>query len=106
VNQGYKDITDISLTAKFELVDEPGTFVLAWTTTPWTLPGNVALAINKDVPYVRVQHDGAIYIVAEALVAKVFVDKAHTVAGSVDTSTLIGKVYKPVFDYYNNPENF
>lgn len=102
VNQGYKDITDISLTAKFELVDEPGTFVLAWTTTPWTLPGNVALAINKDVSYVRVSHDGATYIVAEALVAKVFVDKEHTVVGSVDASTLLGKAYKPVFEYYTN----
>ncbi|MBI3632590.1 MAG: class I tRNA ligase family protein [Candidatus Vogelbacteria bacterium] len=54
VNQGYKDITDISLTAKFELVDEPGTFVLAWTTTPWTLPGNVALAVNPEIEYMRV----------------------------------------------------
>jgi isoleucyl-tRNA synthetase len=102
VNQGYKDITDISLTAKFELVDEPRTFVLAWTTTPWTLPGNVALAINKDVSYVRVSHDGATYIVAEALVAKVFADKEHTVTGSVDTATLLGKSYKPVFEYYTN----
>ena len=55
VNQGYKDVTDISVTAKFELVDEPGTFLLAWTTTPWTLPGNVALGVGADIEYVRVQ---------------------------------------------------
>ena len=58
VSQNYKDIKDISVTAKFELVDEPGTFILAWTTTPWTLPGNVALAVNDDykiVPYVKVE---------------------------------------------------
>jgi len=102
VNQGYKDITDISVTAKFELVDEPGTFVLAWTTTPWTLPGNAALAINQDVSYVRVEHEGSKFIVAEALVEKVFADKEHVVLGSVATSELLGKSYKPVFEYYAN----
>jgi len=55
VNQGYRDITDISAYVKFELADEPGTYLLAWTTTPWTLPGNVALAVNPDIPYVRVE---------------------------------------------------
>ncbi|MCX6787438.1 MAG: class I tRNA ligase family protein [Candidatus Kaiserbacteria bacterium] len=44
--QGYEDVKDLTITAKFELVDEPGTFLLAWTTTPWTLPGNVALAVG------------------------------------------------------------
>ncbi|MFA7663137.1 MAG: class I tRNA ligase family protein, partial [Patescibacteria group bacterium] len=53
VAEGYKDIKDLSVIAKFELVDEPGTFVLAWTTTPWTLPGNVALAVSEDVKYVK-----------------------------------------------------
>jgi isoleucyl-tRNA synthetase len=47
----YKDITDISVTVKFELEDKPGTYILAWTTTPWTLPGNVALAVNADLEY-------------------------------------------------------
>ena len=47
VAQGYKDMTDISAVAKFELINEPNTYVLAWTTTPWTLPGNVALAVGK-----------------------------------------------------------
>src|SRR3989344_2672822 len=55
VNQGYKDITDLSVYAKFELVDEPGTFLLAWTTTPWTLPGNAALAVNEKVVYSRLK---------------------------------------------------
>lgn len=53
VGQGYKDVTDQSVTAKFELVDEPGTFVLAWTTTPWTLPGNAALAVGAEIEYVK-----------------------------------------------------
>ena len=55
VNQGYKDVTDITVTAKFELRDEPGTFLLAWTTTPWTLPGNVALAVGADIDYVKLK---------------------------------------------------
>lgn len=100
VNQGYKDITDLTVTAKFELVDEPGTFVLAWTTTPWTLPGNVALAVNKNIPYVRVTHDGATYIVAESRASAVFEGKEHQVLGVVDVASLVGKSYKPVFTYY------
>jgi len=55
VTQGYKDIKDLSVIAKFELIDEPGTFILAWTTTPWTLPGNVALAVGKKMDYVKVK---------------------------------------------------
>jgi isoleucyl-tRNA synthetase len=55
VAQGYKDIKDISVYVKFELADESGTFLLAWTTTPWTLPGNVALAVGKDIEYVKVK---------------------------------------------------
>ncbi|MDZ4385250.1 MAG: class I tRNA ligase family protein [Candidatus Moranbacteria bacterium] len=54
VSEGYKDIKDLSAIAKFELVAEPGTFVLAWTTTPWTLIGNVALAVGKDIDYVKI----------------------------------------------------
>ncbi len=50
--QGYKKVKDRAVYVKFELVDEPGTFVLAWTTTPWTLPGNVALAVKGNLKYV------------------------------------------------------
>ncbi|MCD4704767.1 class I tRNA ligase family protein [bacterium] len=55
VGLGYKNVKDLSVTAKFELISEPGTFVLAWTTTPWTLPGNVALAVGKKMDYVKVK---------------------------------------------------
>ncbi|MFZ1735385.1 MAG: class I tRNA ligase family protein [Candidatus Moraniibacteriota bacterium] len=51
VSEGYVTVKDLSVVAKFELVDEPNTFVLAWTTTPWTLPGNVALAVGEDIEY-------------------------------------------------------
>lgn len=55
VSEGYKIIKDLSVIAKFELIEEPGTFVLAWTTTPWTLIANVALAVNPEMNYVKVK---------------------------------------------------
>src|SRR3989338_7397036 len=63
--QGYEEVKDISITAKFELVDEPGTYLLAWTTTPWTLPGNVALAINPSVTYVKYTWEKEFFIIAK-----------------------------------------
>lgn len=57
VSEGYSDIKDLAVTVKFELAEEPGTYLLAWTTTPWTLPGNVALAVGKDIEYVKVTID-------------------------------------------------
>ncbi len=101
VTQGYKDVTDQSATARFELIDEPGTYILAWTTTPWTLPGNLFLAVHPDTDYVKVESDGAIYILAEALVAKVFDKREHSVIGkSFKGSTLIDTKYKPLFPYF------
>jgi len=60
VSEGYRDIKDISITAKFELINEPGTFILAWTTTPWTLPGNVALAVNSGFDYVVITNSNKV----------------------------------------------
>ncbi|MFA7193576.1 MAG: class I tRNA ligase family protein [Candidatus Paceibacterota bacterium] len=100
VNQAYKDITDLSATVKFELAEEKGTFVLAWTTTPWTLPGNVALAINKNLSYVKVKFENAIYIAAKDLVEKVFVGKEHEVVSEISAEELLGKKYTPPFNCY------
>lgn len=55
VAEGYRDIKDLSVIVKFELTDETGTFVLAWTTTPWTLIGNVALAVGKEIEYIKIK---------------------------------------------------
>ena len=60
VAQGYEDVKDLSATVKFKLEDS-GEYVLAWTTTPWTLPANVALAVNPELDYVRVSKDGEVY---------------------------------------------
>ncbi|MCU0660217.1 MAG: class I tRNA ligase family protein [Candidatus Pacebacteria bacterium] len=56
--QGYEDVKDLSVYVKFKVAGQENTYLLAWTTTPWTLPGNVALAVGKDVEYVVVQHIG------------------------------------------------
>ncbi|NCA95463.1 MAG: isoleucine--tRNA ligase, partial [Methanomicrobia archaeon] len=100
VTEGYKDIKDLSCTAKFELVDEPGVFVLAWTTTPWTLVGNVALAVGGSIKYVKVESEGAKYILAQERVAENFKDKECRVLEEMDGAALVGKRYRPLFDYY------
>ncbi|MFA6095731.1 MAG: class I tRNA ligase family protein [Candidatus Paceibacterota bacterium] len=103
VNQGYKDITDLSVYIKFELADAPGTYFLAWTTTPWTLPGNVALAINPDILYVTIEVDGAKVVLAKDLVSPaVFGDKQFKVISETRGIDLVGKKYKPLFPYYDN----
>jgi len=110
VNQGYKDVTDISVTVKFELENEPGTYVLAWTTTPWTLPGNVALAVGKDIDYVKVgiknEESGVKenYILAKKRAEIVLKEKEYETIEEIKGKDLIGKKYKPVFDYYAKDE--
>lgn len=124
VSQGYKDVKDLSVIAKFELVDDGGedgdallrqgsaghtrTYVLAWTTTPWTLPGNVALAVGEDIEYVIVLASGARYIVAKERVGDVFEKagiKEYDVEGEMKGGELVGKAYKPLFPYYADDEN-
>jgi len=100
VNQGYKDITDISVFVTFPLVDTLDTSLIAWTTTPWTLPGNVALAVGADIVYVQVVTEGKKYIVAKERVAQVMKDKTYTVEKEFSGKELLGKKYLPIFDYY------
>ncbi|MCK9351464.1 MAG: class I tRNA ligase family protein [Candidatus Paceibacterota bacterium] len=111
VTLNYQNVKDISVTAKFELVDEPGTFVLAWTTTPWTLPGNVALAVGEGIAYVKVKSqkskvesstDDVFYIVGKERVADVFKDEAYEMIEELTGKDLIGKSYKPLFDYFHS----
>ncbi|MEA4910839.1 Isoleucine--tRNA ligase [bioreactor metagenome] len=100
---GYKDLTDISVTAKFELLDEPNTFILAWTTTPWTLPGNVALAINSEVEYIKVRmENGENLILAKERLADVLKENKYEIVEEFLGKELVGKKYKPVFDFYLN----
>lgn len=100
VTEGYRDIKDLSAIAKFELSDEPGTYILAWTTTPWTLIGNVALAVGAEIEYVKIISDGANYILAKERVADVFKDKQYEISATVKGADLVGRAYRPLFDYY------
>ena len=95
---GYKDdVEDPSVYVKFALEDEPNTFFLAWTTTPWTLPGNVALAVGLDIPYVRVRQGDEHYILAKARLSILQGD--YEVEADVDAKDLLGKRYKPLYEY-------
>jgi len=107
VAEGYKDVKDLSVIAKFELEDEPGTFILAWTTTPWTLIGNVALAVGESIKYqeLRIKNEKEKYIIAKDRVADVMKDREYEVLREIDGKDLIGKKYKPLFDYYSEQEN-
>jgi isoleucyl-tRNA synthetase/bisphosphoglycerate-dependent phosphoglycerate mutase len=103
VTQGYKEVTDVSVTAKFRLADEKNTFLLAWTTMPWTLPGNLFLAVHPKTKYVTVRPSTGAeeYIVAKDLVEKVFAGKEYEVVGKpFPGKELIGKTYEPLFPYF------
>lgn len=114
VSQGYKDVTDLSVTAKFKLkedalkaigAEEKDVYVLAWTTTPWTLPGNVALAFGADIEYVKVKARDSedreeIYILAGALADSVLGEGKYVVIDKIDAKKLEGTHFEPLFDYY------
>lgn len=110
VSEGYKTVKDISLIAKFELIDDPNTFVLAWTTTPWTLIGNVALAVGENIDYAKIRimtQESEItenFIVAKELLAKVFKDQEYEIVEEFKGRELVGKNYKPLFDCYSKNE--
>lgn len=103
VNQGYKDIKDISVFVEFPLVDEPNTSFIAWTTTPWTLPGNMALAVNQELAYAVVETLGEAgarrYILAKERVVAVFKEKNYTITEIRKGSELLGKTYEPTFPW-------
>lgn len=93
--QGYAEVKDLSVTVKFELLDEPGTYLLAWTTTPWTLPGNVALAIGENIAYGKYEKDGTRVIVADARAPEVLGEGWRRVT---DARKLVGRRYRPLYD--------
>lgn len=112
VAQGYKDTDDPSIFIRFRLADEPDTSLLVWTTTPWTLTANVAVAAHPDVDYVKIErkvhrHDesGGCHdcteklIVAEALLEKVFGDEEVRIVDRFKGTALYGKNYVPLFDF-------
>jgi len=98
----YKDVTDPSVYVKFKLKDEER-YLLAWTTTPWTLPANTAVAVHKDASYSEVElEDGTHLILATELLERVLTDDKHqpvpfTLVGTLKGAELVGKSYEPLF---------
>lgn len=107
VAQGYVDVSDISATVSFELTSGPhkNAHVLAWTTTPWTLPGNVLLAVGADMEYVEVTCEEKKYILAASRIPHVFKDKTYTVGEKFSGSTLAQSTYDPLFPYFRTHAN-
>lgn len=105
VAQGYKDVKERSAIAKFKVKDEDA-YILAWTTTPWTLPSNVALCVHPDERYVKVRMngDGTVYYLAEALADTVLGEGAYTVLEAYTGRDLEYKEYEPLFAFVQPKE--
>jgi isoleucyl-tRNA synthetase len=101
VAQGYEDRVDPSVFVRFPLKDEPGVSFLGWTTTPWTLLSNAALAVASDVTYVRARVGDEVLIVAEPLVERVLGEGAQ-IESKVKGSELEGTAYEPPFPYISD----
>ena len=97
VAQGYKDIKDQTATCRFKVKGEDNTYLLAWTTTPWTLPSNVALCVNPEHIYVKAELEGTTYILAEALVEAVLGTEGVSVKEKFVGKELCGMAYEPLF---------
>ena len=105
----YKDIDDPALTVKFEVKNSPkkeieGSFFLAWTTTPWTLPSNLALCINPKIKYAAVEKDSEKFIVAKNLIAKHF-GKDTKISAEFLGGDLVGSKYEPLFPFFQKHPN-
>ena len=100
--QGYEDVKDLAITAKFELIGHQGTYFLAWTTTPWTLPGNIALAVNPDIDYVQIKTADANYILAENRLQALFGDTPYEIVDRQKGSEYVGATYKPLYPFAKN----
>ncbi|GHS99690.1 isoleucine--tRNA ligase [Planctomycetales bacterium] len=100
VGQGYKTVQDPSAFVAFKSTDDPQTLFVAWTTTPWTLPSNVALAVGADFEYVYCKLEGGeTLVVAAALREKTLGKIPHAVVKTVRGADLLGKTYAPLFDF-------
>ena len=97
VAQGYKDVKERSAIARFQVKDEDA-YILAWTTTPWTLPSNVALCVNPDEEYVKIKTENYVYYLAKALVESV-IEEEYEVLETYKGKDLEYKEYEPLFDF-------
>jgi isoleucyl-tRNA synthetase len=104
---GYKDVEDPSVTLRLRITEgnafaETGDYLLVWTTTPWTLPGNLAVAVGDDIDYVRVEDDGDHYWVAAERVGSVWSESPPEIVGTATGEELLGISYEPPFPYFRD----
>ncbi len=99
VAQGYKNVKETSAYVRFAVKGAENTYLLAWTTTPWTLPSNLALCVNPHELYARFTVDGTTYIMAKALIDAVFPDKEITLHEEMPGKALRGMEYVPLYDF-------
>ncbi len=102
VSLGYKDVKDPSVYIKMKLKGEENTYFLVWTTTPWTLISNVALAVHKNIDYVKVEHHGEKLILAEARLS--VLGDEYTVLEKLKGSALLGKEYERLYSFHQPKE--
>ena len=101
VNLGYRDKTDNAITVMFTL--ETGQKILVWTTTPWTLPSNLMLAVGKDIDYAVMEEDGQQYIIAVARLGNYKKQLEHaTQVKTIRGADLLGLSYEPMFPYFKH----
>lgn len=104
-NQNYQDVNDPAVVVNFPLLDDPNTYLLAWTTTPWTLPSHTGLAVHPDFEYVKIldEKSGKQYILLQKLLTTLYKDpkKAkYKIVGKHRGKDMLGWQYKPLFDYF------
>ena len=98
---GYQEDQDPAITIKFKVKGEENTYILAWTTTPWTLPSNLALAVNPEIEYVMVKDGEECYIMAKERLSAYYKDEtAYELIWSKPGKELIGTEYEPMFPYF------
>ena len=104
VAQGYKDVKEKSAYVKFALKSQRNTYFLAWTTTPWTLPSNVALCMNADENYARIKSGEEYYILADALISAVFEEGTYEKIDVKKGKEYEFVSYEPLFDFYTGKD--
>ena len=104
VAQGYKDVKESTAVTKFKVKGEENKYILAWTTTPWTLPSNVALTINKKYDYIEAKVGEEYYILAKELLHSVFGDTEYEIVKEFKGEDILGLEYEQLFKFHTPEE--
>ncbi|MCU0608347.1 MAG: isoleucine--tRNA ligase [Chitinispirillaceae bacterium] len=101
MNEGYKEVDGPSITVSFPVVNDPSVNFLVWTTTPWTLPSNVALAVGPDIRYVKVKDGENVFIIAKDRLGAYYKNESdYQILEEIPGSRLVGIRYEPLYDFF------